>query len=369
MTRPARRTGLATRLLVAIGIVLATAAATAWVVLLAVGPAVFHEHLARAGIDDHTMADMHVEEAFTSATTVASGIALVAAAIAATAVSLVLTRRIGGSLAAVSTAATALGAGHYEVRVPSPGLGAEFDDLSDSFNRLADRLEEAQRLRGRLLADLAHEVRTPVATIKGYLDAVEDGVQPLDATTTAVLREQADRLTRLAVDLAAVTHAEAGDVILDVAPTQARDLVDAAVHAAQEKALAKGISLRGTAERGLPAVLADRHRMLQVLDNLVTNALRHTPSGGEIVVRAARGRDGGVSLVVSDTGEGIAAEHLAHVFDRFYRVGTARDRASGGSGIGLAISRALVEAHGGTIVATSAGPGRGATFTVTLPVS
>ncbi|AEE46191.1 HAMP domain-containing sensor histidine kinase [Cellulomonas fimi] len=366
--RPAARFGLATRLLLAIAIVLATAAATAWVVVSAVGPAVFHEHLMRAGIDDHAAADMHAEEAFRSATTVASAIALVAAAIAATAVSLVLTRRIGGSLAAVSTAATSLGAGHYEVRVPSPGLGAEFDDLSESFNRLADRLEEAQRLRGRLLADLAHEVRTPVATITGYLEAVEDGVQPLDATTLAVLREQADRLTRLAQDLAAVTHAEAGDVVLDTAPTRPADIVEAAVLAAQERALARGIALSGAAEPGLPSVRADRHRMSQVLDNLLANALRHTPSGGQITVSAARG-DGGVRLVVTDTGEGIAAEHLPHVFDRFYRVGTARDRASGGSGIGLAISKALVEAHGGSIRAASAGPGRGATFTVTLPAA
>ncbi|NKY38033.1 HAMP domain-containing histidine kinase [Cellulomonas septica] len=368
MTRSARRFGLASRLLVAIGIVLATAAATAWIVVAAVGPTVFHEHLMRAGISDHAMADMHVEEAFTSATTVASAIALVAAGAAAAAVSLVLTRRIGGSLAAVSTAATSLGAGHYDVRVPSPGLGTEFDDLSESFNRLADRLEEAQRLRGRLLADLAHEVRTPVATIKGYLEAVEDGVQPLDATTIAVLHEQADRLTRLAADLAAVTHAEAGDVVLEAEPTPPRDLVDAAVNAAQERAAARGVTLTGAATPGLPAVLADRHRMSQVMDNLVTNALRHTPSGGEIVIRAEREGDG-VRVVVTDTGEGIPPEHLTHVFDRFYRVGTARDRASGGSGIGLAISKALVEAHGGSIRAASAGPGRGATFTVRLPAA
>ncbi len=136
-----RPLGLASRLLVAIGIVLATAALTAWAVIAIVGPAVFHEHLARAGVSDHELADLHVEEAFRSSSTVASALAFVAAAIASAAVSIVLTRRIGGSLAAVSTAATSLGDGHYDVRVPSPGLGAEFDGLAGSFNRLADRLE------------------------------------------------------------------------------------------------------------------------------------------------------------------------------------------------------------------------------------
>jgi signal transduction histidine kinase len=368
VTARARRLGLASRLLVAIGIVLATAAATAWAVVTVVGPAVFHEHLLRAGVEDHQQADLHVEEAFRSSTAVASAIALVAAAVAATAVSLVLTRRIGGSLAEVAAATTALGAGNFDVRVPSPGLGPEFDDLSTSVNRLADRLQDSQHLRGRLLADLAHEVRTPVATITGYLEAVEDGVQPLDATTVAVLREQADRLTRLAEDLAAVTHAEAGDLVLDADAVAPGELVDGATRAAQERAAARGVVLRSATEPGLPPVRVDRLRILQVLDNLLSNALRHTPGGGEVVVRAERSGDGGVRLVVSDTGEGIAAEHLPHVFDRLYRAGTARDRASGGSGIGLAISKALVEAHGGSIDASSAGPGRGATFTVTLPV-
>jgi len=364
---PRRQLGLTSRLLVAIGIVLATAATTAWAVGSVVGPALFHEHLMRAGMNGHAVADMHVEEAFRSASTVAAAVALVAAVVAGSVVSIVLTRRIGGSLAAVSTAAAALGAGQLDVRVPPPGLGAEFDDLADSFNRLADRLEEGQRLRERLLADLAHEVRTPVATIKGYLEALEDGVQALDASTVAVLREQGDRLTRLAEDLVAVTHAEAGDVVLEVLPTPPGDLVDAAVHAALERASAQGVELSGSTEPSLPLVVVDRHRILQVLDNLLTNAVRHTPAGGRVVVGAGHADGGGVQLVVADTGEGIGPEHLPHVFDRFYRVGTARDRASGGSGIGLAISKALVEAHGGSLQASSAGPGRGSTFTVTLP--
>lgn len=363
------RLGLAPRLLLAFAVVLATAGLTAWAVTAAVGPALFREHLQRAGLDRHAMAVMHAEEAFRSATAVASWLALAAAAVAAAVVSVVITRRVDASLGALSTAAGAVSAGRYDVRVPPPGLGTEFDELADSFNGMADRLEAAQRLRDRLLADLAHELRTPVATIAGYLEAVEDGVERWDGTTVAVLREQAARLTRLAEDLAAVTHAEAGDVDLELGPVPPGDLVQAAVRAGRERAAAAGVGLRADVGAGLRPVAVDRHRTAQVLDNLVANALRHTPRGGSVVVGARPAGPDRVAIAVSDTGTGIAAEHLSLVFERFYRADDARDRASGGSGIGLAISRALTEAQGGAITAESDGPGRGAVFTVTLPVA
>ncbi|CAM5792048.1 histidine kinase OS=Cellulomonas persica OX=76861 GN=CPE01_02220 PE=4 SV=1 [Cellulomonas persica] len=193
-------------------------------------------------------------------------------------------------------------------------------------------------------------------------------MQELDATTADVLLGQAERLSRLARDLAAVTHAEAGDITLDLEPIQPEELVDAAVHAWAERAATAGVDVRSHAERPLPAVRVDHNRMAQVLDNLLANALRHTPSGGRITLRASR-RDDQVCLEVSDTGTGIAAEHLPHVFERFYRAETARDRDSGGSGIGLAISKALVEAQGGTIHVASPGEDGGATFTITLPAA
>lgn len=367
MTGPTSRWGLASRLLVGIAVVLATAAASASVVALAVGPSLFHRHMVRAGLGDHDAAVLHAEAAFRDAGAVALGLALAAALAAAAAVSVVLTRRIGRTLGTVAAAAADVGAGRYEARVPAAGLGAEFDDLAAQFNAMAARLHEAERLRGRLLADVAHELRTPVATITGYLEAVEDGVQPLDAPTIALLRDQATRLTRLAQDLADVTHAEAGDLALDLDDVDVDDLLRAAAAAARERAAAAGVDLRVDPTSGGPAVRVDRARMAQVLDNLVANAVRHTPAGGTVTLRARRTAPGAVHLVVADTGEGIAAEHLPHVFERFYRADTARDRARGGSGIGLAISRALVEAHGGTIAAASPGAGRGTTVTVTLP--
>lgn len=361
------RHGLGARLLAALALVLVTGAVTAWVVAAAVGPGLFHAHMTDAGVGDHDAVATHAEQAFRDASTVALALALGAAALASAGVSLVLTRRIGRSLAAVSTAAAHVGAGAYGSRVPAPGLGAEFDDLAASFNAMADRLHEADRLRARLLADVAHEVRTPVATITGYLEAVEDGVQPLDAATVAVLREQAARLTRLAQDLASVTRAEAGDVALDLEPVPPAELLTAAAAAVRERAAAAGAAVTLSAAPGLPDVAVDRTRIAQVLDNLLANAVRHTPRGGTITLHAGAVPAGGVALRVTDTGEGIAPEHLPHVFERFYRVDTARDRTAGGSGIGLAISRALVLAHGGTITAASDGPGAGTTFTVTLP--
>ena len=364
------RWGLAARLLAALVVVLVVGAVTAWLVASAVGPGLFHEHMVRAGLGGNDDAVLHAERAFRDASAVSLALALGAAAAASAGVSVVLARRIGRSLSAVSSAAARVGAGRYESRVPAAGLGAEFDELADSFNTMAARLEGSERLRTRLLADLAHEVRTPVATIVGYLEAVQDGVHPMDEATMTVLHDQAARLTRLAHDLAAVTRAEAGDLVLEVESVPPHDLLGATAAAWRDRAEAAGVRLILAADDALPAVAADRHRISQVLDNLITNALRHTGCGGAITLAAAAsGHARHVALSVSDTGDGIPGEHLPHVFERFYRADTARDRGRGGSGIGLAICKALTEAHGGTIVATSAGEGRGTTVTLTLPIA
>lgn len=363
------RWGLATRLLIAIVIVLLTAAVTAWLVAASVGPGLFHDHMVAAGLSDTDSAVLHAERAFRDASTVALSLALGAAALASVLVSVFLTRRIARSLSAVSSAATRLGAGRYDSRVPSTGLGTEFDELAESFNTMARRLQEADGLRGRLLADVAHEVRTPIATLNGYLEAIEDGVEPMSPATIAILRDQASRLTRLAQDLAEVTHAEAGDLTLDITDVDASELLQAAASAARESASSSGVELRVETAARTVLVAVDRTRLAQVLDNLVANAIRHTPAGGEVVLAAAPAGADRVRITVADTGEGIAAEHVPYVFERFYRVDTARDRTHGGSGIGLAISKALIEAHGGTISASSTGLGHGATFTVVLPAT
>ncbi|GAA5519197.1 adaptive-response sensory-kinase SasA [Demequina sediminis] len=370
MTRGAiTRGGLAPRLLVAIGLVLATAALTAWLVAGAIGPSIFHAHLLASQVDDPDAAVEHAELAFRTASAVALALSLTLGAAAAFAVSVVLTRRIGRSLASVATAAHRIAQGAVGVRVESPDMGAEFTALTDAFNRMADRLDESERLRGRLISDVAHELRTPVATINLALEALEDGVAQLTPATVEVLRAQGNRLVRLSEDLASVTRAESGALTLDVTQTEPGDLLEQALLAARDRAAQAGVDLVLDVEPGLPRITVDPDRMAQVLGNLVDNALRHTPRDGRVALAAVRGdHPGHVVLSVTDTGTGIAAEHLPHVFERFYRADSARDREHGGSGVGLAITRALVEAHGGRVSAHSVGPGEGARFEVTLPV-
>ena len=211
-------------------------------------------------------------------------------------------------------------------------------------------------------------MRTPVATLDAYLEALEDGVATLDAPTTELLRAQTRRLARLSEDIGTVSRAEEGQVQLDLRTVQPSTVVSAAIDSVAEAYETKGVRLDTDIAVGLPQLSLDPERMGQVLGNLLDNALRHTPAGGTVTISAAASRrTGGVALSVADTGEGIPAEHLAHVFERFYRVDTARDRAHGGSGIGLAIAKAFVEAHGGQLSATSSGTGQGSTFRILLP--
>jgi signal transduction histidine kinase len=210
-------------------------------------------------------------------------------------------------------------------------------------------------------------MRTPVATLEAYLEALEDGVATLDAETAQLLRAQTRRLARLSEDIGTVSRAEEGQVRLELRTVQPAALVRAAVDSVTEAYEAKDVRLVTHLAAGLTELSLDPERIGQALGNLLDNALRHTPAGGTVSVSAATRRTGGVSLSVADTGEGIPAEHLAHVFERFYRVDTARDRAHGGSGIGLAIAKAFVEAHGGQLTVTSAGTGQGSTFRILLP--
>ena len=362
----ARSIGFAGRLMVAQTLVMVAGALTIWLVATAVGPGIFHDHLQQAGVAHTSTETQHVEEAFVSALLVSLAVALVAAVLAALVVSGYLSRRVQRSIDPVTAAASQIASGEYAARVPDPGLGGEFATLTATFNALADRLEHVETTRRRMLADLAHEMRTPLATIEAHLEAVEDGVRDLDEATLGVIRGSAQRLRRLAEDVGAVSRAEEGDLAINARTVVAKEVARAAVEAARPRYEDKGVRLDAALETGA-RVHVDPDRMGQVLANLLDNALRHTPAGGRVSLRCTDTGDW-VELAVTDDGEGIEAEHLPHVFDRFYRADGARDRSRGGSGIGLSIVRALVDAHGGGVHAASAGPGRGATFTVRLPV-
>lgn len=360
-----RRSGFGARLLVAQALVLLAGAVTTWVVAVVVGPAIFRDHLRRAGVSHTTSEAGHVERAFTASLTVSISIALVAATAAALAVTWYFSRRVQRSVAQVATAAEHVATGQFDARVDDPRLGREFAVLAASSNALAERLAATETTRRRMLADLAHEMRTPLATVDAHLEAVEDGVRTLDDDTLGVIRLSTHRLRRLAEDISAVSQAEEGGTYVDRRPVPAAQLVRAAVQTFEDRFAAGAVALEvqcSTSEQ----VLVDADRIGQVLTNLLENALRHTRPGGAVRV-ACTERDPCVELTVTDDGDGIAAEHLGHVFDRFYRTDTARAREHGGSGIGLSIARAIVRAHGGEISASSPGPGQGAAFTVRLP--
>ena len=373
MTQPTgeprfRRAGLAGRLLLAQTLVLLVGAVMAWLVAAAVGPSVFHGHLAQANVGSTATQILHAEEAYQSANAISLSLALVAALVAAMAASVFVTRRIGRSVAMVAEAASNVAQGRYDVTVSPPGLGAEFDALASGFNQMAGRLGSVERTRRRLLADLGHEMRTPVATLEAYLEALEDGIATLDVETAEMLHSQTRRLARLSEDISSVSRAEEGQVVLDLRTVQPETVLAAAVDSVAEAYNVKGVRLVTRTASRPPDLRMDPDRMGQVLGNLLDNALRHTPAGGMVTISAtASPRTGGVELSVADTGDGIAVEHLPHLFERFYRVDAARDRAHGGSGIGLAIAQALVHAHGGQLTVTSPGTGKGSTFRVFLP--
>lgn len=251
-------------------------------------------------------------------------------------------------------------------RVPVEG-NDEIADLAQAFNHMGDRLEREEKARRQLLADVAHELRHPLAVLQGRLELMQDGAVPLDQEALMPLQDEVIRLTRLVGDLRDLSLAEVGQLSLHPAPISVPSLLEALLANLEPVAAAKEISLTSEVAEGLPAVEGDYDRIRQVLVNLVSNALHYTPQGGEVRVKAWR-EGAGVIITVCDTGPGIAPEDLPHLFERFYRADKSRSRATGGSGLGLAIVRSLVELHGGR-VAVDSELGKGTCFTVWLPMS
>jgi signal transduction histidine kinase len=341
--------------------------ATVAVVTTTVGPSLFEFYLVENGPLETTDQLVFAENAFNSALWISLAVALVVAAAVAVALGLAMVRPLRRQLRELGLVARQVAGGDFTRRVePGSDAGEEVLSLADSFNAMAARLGESEDARRRLLADLAHELRTPIASLAVTVEAVSDGVLEADPRTLATLTEQAGRLTRLAGDLRDISDAEGG---LAVHPSacEVGELLERARSAAAEDFARKGVALE---IEGAPAgpVRADAQRVGQVLANLLSNALRHTPSGGRVTL-AARTLPAGTAITVTDNGDGIAAEHLDRIFERFYRTDTARTRDAGGTGIGLAVSLAIAQAHGGTLVAASEGEGRGSSFTFTLPAA
>jgi len=291
-----------------------------------------------------------------------------AAMLAAFAISLFFSRSVIAPVRAMSLATQRIADGRYDERVQANGTD-ELAQLALYFNQMAEKLDQIESMRRRLIGDVSHELRTPLTSIKGSMEGLMDGVLPAASETYQQIHAEADRLNRLVDDLQELSRVEAHAYRLDIRPLDISTLVRTVTKRLTSQAESKRISLDFKLDPNLPRLLADEDRVVQVLTNLVGNALQYTPADGRVTISAKR-VDDNVQFSVRDTGVGIPPEHLSHIFDRFYRVDKSRSRqAGGGSGIGLTIARALIEAHGGRIRVESAGDGQGSAFIFTLPIA
>lgn len=290
-------------------------------------------------------------------------IAAVAVAVIAGGVAFWLSRRIVEPVRRLESAANDLEAGNYARRVPFEGSD-EIASLARAFNGMAEAIERKENLRKQMTSDVAHELRSPLNNLTGYLEAIADGVVEPDAETIGSLQDEAELLVRLVADLEEISLADAGRQVLHRQPVRFGALVASAVAMMQPRAAARGVTI--TCDAATPAeVEVDPGRMAQVVRNLLENAITHTPRGGRIRVQVVN-IDDRVTLTVTDSGQGIPEEHLPYIFERFYRADPSRTRATGGAGLGLAIVEQLVRVHDGTVSASNAEQG-GARFVVELP--
>ena len=293
--------------------------------------------------------------------------AALAAMLVAVLLSVYLSRSVIAPVQAMSRATQRIADGHYQERVQVQGED-ELAQLALRFNQMAEKLNQVEAMRRRLIGDVSHELRTPLTAIKGFMEGLMDGVLPATPETYQQIHTEADRLNRLVDDLQELSRVEAKAYELDIRPQDVPALVQTVAKRLAPRFGTKHIVLDIDVDPDLPRVLADEDRAIQIITNLVGNALQYTPETGRVTLAAKQvGQE--VQISVQDTGIGIPSEHLSQIFNRFYRVDKSRSRsAGGGSGIGLTIARALVEAHGGRIWAESVGEGEGSTFSFTLPI-
>ncbi len=278
----------------------------------------------------------------------------------------ILSRRMMSPIGVLAGAARRLGRGDLSQRVRLQGEG-EIASLAQAFNSMADDLEYAGQLRRNMVADVAHELRTPLSNIQGYLEAIRDGMVEPDAAAIRSLNEETALLSRLVNELQELSLAESGELKLVYQAEDVAGLARQAMSSWQPRLTSGDISLSLEMPNDLPPVNIDWQRINEVLHNILKNAVAHTRKGGSIKITASQ-KGKWVEVSVSDTGEGIPAEDLPHIFERFYRVDKSRARATGGSGLGLTIARRLIEAHGGTLIVQSK-LGEGSRFSFTLPVA
>ena len=353
---------LRNRLLVSHVVVAAVGAATSVVVVVAEAPASFNRGMDGQGM--RTGQQGSSRDLFWAALREGLLLGTIAAMLAALVVAWFIAIRLARPLEDVRAATHRISGGDYELEIAEPQV-AELADLVGDVNDMARRLRAVEGERVRLLGEVAHEMRTPLTVLTGRVEGLQDGVFIADSELLAGLAGELRRLQRLADDLGTLSRVEERRLVLQRAPVDLTDLARRAVERFRGDPRAAGVELAWEADAAV-VVDGDRERLAQVLDNLIGNALRSVAGRGRIGVRVT-GTERLATLAVSDTGTGLAAEDLERVFERFYRGADARPED--GTGVGLTVSRGIADAHGGSLVAESAGPGRGACFTLTLPRS
>lgn len=276
-----------------------------------------------------------------------------------------MARRMTAPLDELARGASAIGRRDLAHRVHPKG-SSEMIELANSFNLMASELEESEKLRQNLLSDVAHELRTPLTILQGNLRAILDDVYEMDKGEIARLYDQTRHLIGLVDELRELAQAEANQLSLELQKVNIAELLESSATIFAPLADGKNLQLEVIATEPGLTIDADKDRLTQVLNNLLSNALRHTPDDGCVTIRSSC-NNGQASISVVDSGEGIESQHLPYIFDRFYRADPSRGRTSGGTGLGLALVRAIVEAHHGSVSVTSPGLGFGSVFTISLP--
>lgn len=359
--------GLRTRLFLSHIVVMLVGIST----LLAIGkfysPQLFIEHLQALEFRGFTLyAVKHqLVDGFESAWSRGAFWSMIVGGTTAGALSYLVSQRIMQPLVQMQRITQRFAAGYLEERMPSSDI-PELNRFADSFNRMALSLEDVEQRRRDLIGDLTHELRTPLTIVEGYLEGLSDGTIAPTPDTYQRLVNETGRLRRLVNDLQELSKAEAGYLPIKAQAFEVRSLLSALVQRFSDQLVESQVDLKLDCSQELPLAYADPERVEQILVNLIGNALRYTPVG-HVVVRAWS-QSGMLWVAIADTGVGIAEEDLPHVFERFWRSDRSRDRNSGGTGIGLAISRRLVELQGGTIAVQSE-LGKGSTFSFSLPVA
>ncbi len=264
----------------------------------------------------------------------------------------------------IATRAVASGSPAQQVPIRSRD---ELGQLASSFNRMSADLARSLELRRQMTADIAHELRTPISIILGHADAVHDGVLPASAETFEIVRQEAERLEHLVEDLRTLSMADAGELKLVVQPYDPAELLERSAKVYAHQVRQKDITMDVHSAADLPLIEVDAQRMVEVIANILDNAIRYTPEGGKIGMSAAQS-DSMVEIRIQDSGPGVEPDELEKIFERFYRTESSRSRDNGGSGLGFAIARSIVERHNGRIWAESA-PEQGLTVIIRLPLA